>query len=166
MLTPQSLRPVVQDFSQRCPATWRESISCEQNIDGAFKQAGWRFRQGNFCHCVIGATDDVGRMWIRAEPGHVLHANSTLVDRVDLATPLALSSQPLPAPRLLLLRSGLERSDFVPWPLATNPAGFAEVSVRGQSRPDLLAPTIDPICSSRKMAPNLKFRVCKLTDAA
>jgi hypothetical protein len=89
-----------------------------------------------------------------------------LLIELTFATPLALSSQPLPAPRLLLLRSGLERSDFVPWPLANNPAGFAEVSVRGQSRPDLLAPTIDPICSSRKMAPNLKFRVCKLTDAA
>src|ERR1700745_1009791 len=94
-------------------------------------------------------------MRIRAACDHVLHANSTLVDRVDLATPLALSSQPLPAPRLLLLRSGLERSDFVPWPLANNPAGFAEVSVRGQSRPDLLAPTIDPICSSRKQEPNI-----------
>src|ERR1700752_610630 len=102
----------------------RVPTATKQNIDETFKQTGWRFRQGNFCHCVIGAADDVGRMRIRAEPGHVLHANSTLVDRVDLATPLALSSQPLPAPRLLLLRSGLERSDFVPWPLANNPAGF------------------------------------------
>jgi len=55
-------------------------------------------------------------MRIRAACDHVLHANSTLVDRVDLATPLSLSSQRLPAPRLLLPRSGLERSDFVPWP--------------------------------------------------
>src|SRR5215469_6635302 len=66
-----------------------------QNIDGTFKQTGWRFRQGNFCHCVIGAADDVaGRIRIRAARDHVLHANSTLVDRVDLATPLSLSSQP------------------------------------------------------------------------
>src|ERR1700745_859876 len=55
-------------------------------------------------------------MRIRAACDHVLHANSTLVDRVDLATPLSLSSQRLPAPRLLLPRSGLSRSDFVPWP--------------------------------------------------
>ena len=38
-----------------------------------------------------------------------------LVDRVDLATRLSLSSQRLPASRLLLPRSGLERSDFVLW---------------------------------------------------
>jgi len=31
------------------------------------------------------------------------------------ATPLSLSSQRLPASRLLLPRSGLERSDFVRW---------------------------------------------------
>src|SRR6201993_4417774 len=58
-------------------------------------------------------------MRIRAACDHVLHANSTLVDRVDLATPLSLSSQRLPAPRLLLPRSGLSRSDFVRWPIAT-----------------------------------------------
>src|SRR5215469_10012814 len=57
-------------------------------------------------------------MRIRAACDHVLHVNSTLVDRVDLATPLSLSSQRLPAPRLLLPRSGLERSDFVLWPQA------------------------------------------------
>jgi hypothetical protein len=31
-------------------------------------------------------------MRIRAARGHVLHANSTLVDRIDLATPLSLPS--------------------------------------------------------------------------
>jgi len=47
----------------------------------------------------------------------VLHANTTLVDRVDLATPaIAVLSTGLPASRLLLPRSGLERSDFVRWP--------------------------------------------------
>ena len=35
------------------------------------------------------------------------------------ATPLSLSSQRLPASRLLLPRSGLERSDFVRWPIAS-----------------------------------------------
>ena len=58
-------------------------------------------------------------MRIRAACDHVLHANSTLVDRVDLATPLSLSSQRLSAPRLLLPRSGLSRSDLVPWPFAS-----------------------------------------------
>jgi hypothetical protein len=55
-------------------------------------------------------------MRIRAARGHVLHANSTLVDRIDLATlyRCPLSTGYLPS-RLLLPRSGLERSDFVHW---------------------------------------------------
>src|SRR6516162_3616414 len=57
-------------------------------------------------------------MRIRAACDHVLHANSTLVDRVDLATPLSLSSQRLPASPLLPPRSGLSRSDLVRWPNA------------------------------------------------
>src|ERR1700756_5423401 len=62
-------------------------------------------------------------MRIRAACDHVLHANSTLVDRVDLATPLSLSSQRLPASRLLLPRSGLERSDFVLCPQSLDCGG-------------------------------------------
>ena len=38
----------------------RVPTATEQNIDGTFKQTGWRFRQGNFCHGVICAADDVG----------------------------------------------------------------------------------------------------------
>src|ERR1700758_2951313 len=97
---------------------WCESISCEQNIDETFKQTGWRFRQGNFCHCVIGAADDVaGRMRIRAARDHVLHADGTLIDRVDLLPPRYCGPLTrLPVSRLLLPRSGLERSDFVRWP--------------------------------------------------
>ena len=53
------------------------------------------FVKAIFCHGVIGAADDVGdRMRIRARD-RVLHADSTLVDRVDLATRLSLSSQPV-----------------------------------------------------------------------
>ena len=40
-------------------------------------------------------------MRIRAAFDHGLHANSTLVDRVDFATPLSLSSQRLPGPSAL-----------------------------------------------------------------
>jgi hypothetical protein len=52
-----------------------------------------------------------GRMRIRAERDHVLHANSTLVDRVDLATPLSLSSQPATGPSVLApaQRAGAQR---------------------------------------------------------
>jgi len=37
-----------------------------RNIDGTFKQAGWCFRQGNFCHCVISAADVAGRIRVLA----------------------------------------------------------------------------------------------------
>ena len=85
------------------------------NLDGRFKKLVGAFVKASFYHCVIGAADDVvGRM--RMLP----RARSCVarVDRVDLATLLSLSSQPLPASRLLLPRSGLERSDFVRWPIA------------------------------------------------
>jgi hypothetical protein len=47
---------------------------------------------------------------------HALRANSTLNDRADLATPLLLSSRLATGSRLMPPRSGLERSEFVPWP--------------------------------------------------
>jgi hypothetical protein len=60
--------------------------------------------------------------WPRERAGWRLiiasHANGMLVDRVDLATPLLLSSQLATASRLTPPRSGLERSDFVLWPTA------------------------------------------------
>ena len=43
----------------------------------------------------------------------VLRANTTLIDRVDLATRYRCPLNRLPASRLLLPRSELERSDFV-----------------------------------------------------
>jgi hypothetical protein len=61
-------------------------FSASRNIDGTFNQTGWRVRQGNFCHCVISAADAAGLIIC-------CNANSTLVDRVDLATPLSLFSQ-------------------------------------------------------------------------
>jgi len=55
-----------------------------------------------------------GPQMIVAVLDHALHANTTLVDRVDLATWLSLPSlDQLPASRLLPPRSGLSRSDFV-----------------------------------------------------
>jgi hypothetical protein len=45
----------------------------------------------------------------------VLHANTALVDRVDLATRCRCPLTSYQASRLLLPRSGLERSDFVRW---------------------------------------------------
>jgi hypothetical protein len=37
-----------------------------RNTHGTFKQTGWRFRQGNFCHCVIRAADVAGRIRVLA----------------------------------------------------------------------------------------------------
>jgi hypothetical protein len=47
--------------------------------------------------------------------------------------PRYLSSQPLPASRLSLPRSGLERSDFVPWPIATEIHAPWNVGDQGKS---------------------------------
>src|SRR6516162_1710737 len=73
-------------------------------------------------------------MRIRAACDHALHANSTLVDRVDLATTLSLSSQRLPASPLLLPRSGLSRSDLVLWPIAAVGGCLLSRCCRGISR--------------------------------
>jgi hypothetical protein len=45
----------------------------------------------------------------------------------------------LPASRLLLPRSGLERSDFVQWPISDLPTTMVNVCVRGQSGKYMLA---------------------------
>jgi hypothetical protein len=83
----------------------------------------------------------------------VLHANTTLADRVDLATP-ALPLNRLPASRLLLPRSGLERSDFVHWGLSRNYllnrsiAGFGPISdvsgrlLKGRASASFFSPSV------------------------
>jgi hypothetical protein len=57
------------------------------------------------------------------------------------ATTLAFAAD-LPHSRLGYPRSGLSRSDFVRWPIATTFAGFTQVSFRGKSRRDLLIVSI------------------------
>src|ERR1700737_2056670 len=69
-----------------------------RNTYGAFKQTGLRYSSSQFfCICVIGRVDVVRREgWLASEDpavlDHALHVNSKLVDRVDLATKLSLSS--------------------------------------------------------------------------
>jgi hypothetical protein len=97
------------------------------NIDGTFKKLVGAFVKASFYQCVIGAADDVAgrmRMLTRARLLHWL---------IVLTSPLSLSSQPLPASRLLLPRSGLERSDFVPWPIAAEIDVPWNVSDQGRS---------------------------------
>jgi len=66
-----------------------------RTIDGTFKQAGWRFSSRQFFIIALSVRPMMRLAHEDADPrDHVLHANTTLVDRVDLATPLSLSSQP------------------------------------------------------------------------
>jgi hypothetical protein len=90
------------------------------NIDGAFKKLVGAFVKASFYHCVIGAADDVaGRM--RKLTRAIMCCKS------KLRWLIALTCDPryrcplnrLPASRLLPPRSGLERSDFVHWPIPT-----------------------------------------------
>src|SRR5271169_6782297 len=93
-----------------------------RNIHGTFKQTGWRFRQGNFVIAlsVRWMCLAVSECWPADHLDafdHALRANSTLVDRVDLATPLSLSSRlatglSAPAPAQ---RAGAQRLCALAW---------------------------------------------------
>jgi hypothetical protein len=88
-----------------------------RNIDGTFKQTGWRFRQGNFLSLRYRCADDVaGRMRLLT-PRAIMCCTPTLRWLIVLTLPprYRCPLNRLPASRLLLPRSGLERSDFVPW---------------------------------------------------
>ena len=64
------------------------------NIVGTFKQTAGCFRQDNSYHCVRSAADDVpGRMRVLTRTRSLLQANKTLINRIDLATPLSSSSR-------------------------------------------------------------------------
>src|ERR1700704_4874495 len=116
----------------RCSAAWRESISCEQKYPVSRNiprhiQANWF---ALFVKAIFVIALGVGRC---GSPHHqgtgpqtILMClirrctpNSALVDRVDFATRYRCLLDRLPASRLLPPRSGLERSDFVLWPQAT-----------------------------------------------
>ena len=94
---------------------WRESTSCEQKYTGHIQATGLTLSSRQFCRRLTGAVV-VAPARLLAVLYHALHANSALLDRVDLATRLSLSSLDLAlVSRLLHPRSGLERSDFVRW---------------------------------------------------
>lgn len=94
---------------------WLESISCEQKYTGHIQATGLTLSSRKFCRRLTGAVV-VAPARLLAVLYQALRANSALLDRVDLATRLSLSSLDLAlASRLLHPRSGLERSDFVRW---------------------------------------------------
>ena len=76
-------------------------------------------RQANFWYLRYrpGRCDARGKVWLASDDpavlDHALHADNTRVDRGNPGYRCPLNR--LPVSRLLLPRSGLERSDFVPW---------------------------------------------------
>ena len=79
------------------------------------------FVKAVFYHCVIGAADDVAGRRRGADPRTIRCCTLTLRWLIVLTLPRRYH-RPLnwlPAYRLLLPRSGLKRSDFVHWPIAS-----------------------------------------------
>jgi hypothetical protein len=78
------------------------------------------------------------------------------------ATPLSLSSQRLPASRLLLPRSGLELSDFVPWRKAavhTQAASRFPALNLPRARAECSATKLDSAAGNSELALQARFRV-------
>jgi hypothetical protein len=59
--------------------------------------------------------------------------NDTSILRTGLSTPYRCPLDWLPASRLMPPRSGLERSDFVPWPFSKSSNVRFSAAVKGQS---------------------------------
>jgi len=88
-----------------------------RNIDGTFKQTAWRFRQGNFCHRVIGAADVAGRMIMCCTPTVRLLIALNLPAVAVLSQPATGLSALAPAQRaggVLGMLSSLEVKVFCP----------------------------------------------------
>jgi hypothetical protein len=75
----------------------------------------------NFCNCIVGRVDVVRRerCWPQMILLFLIMRCTPTMRELIVATPLSLSSPS--ATRLLLPRSGLERSDFVRWHEAAEP---------------------------------------------
>jgi len=101
---------------------WRESISCEQKYTRHIQATRLALSSRQFCHCLTGAVVVAQRIGGDGPQAFLLLLSMRCTPTVRLlivltfATKLSLSSlDRLPASRLLLPRSGLERSDFVLW---------------------------------------------------
>src|SRR5215468_1696053 len=76
------------------------------------------FVKAIFYHCVIGAADDVaGRMRMLTRARSCVARQLRWLIVLTLPPRYRCPLNRLPASRLSLPRSGLERSDFVPWPV-------------------------------------------------
>ena len=98
------------------------------NIDSTFKKLVGAFVKASFHHCVIGAADDVAGRMKDADLCAIMRRTPTLCWLVVLTLPrYHCPLNRLPASRLLLPRSGLERSDFVLWPISEVATPLIEV---------------------------------------
>ena len=92
-------------------------------------------RQANFWYLRYrpGRCDARGKVWLASDDpavlDHALHADNTRVDRGNPGYRCPLNR--LPVSRLLLPRSGLERSDFVPWHFSDMQRLMMNVGFRG-----------------------------------
>jgi len=92
-------------------------------------------RQANFWYLRYrpGRCDARGKVWLASDDpavlDHALHADNTRVDRGNPGYRCPLNR--LPVSRLLLPRSGLERSDFVHWHLSDMQRLVMNVGFRG-----------------------------------
>src|ERR1700755_160327 len=94
------------------------------SVPTAIEQKYLRHFQANWLALLVKAIFVIaalaGAMWVVVRGGRpqtiLLFLITPTIRELIVATPLSLSSPSLPASRLLLPRSGLERSDFVLWP--------------------------------------------------
>ena len=105
-----------------------------RNTYGTFKQTGLRYSSSQFCHCVIGRVDVVRRMrggWPQMILLFFIMRCTPIIRELIVATRYRCPLHRLPASRLLLPGSGLERSDFVRWHETNMPRGGRWMSVLG-----------------------------------
>ena len=114
-----------------------------RNTYGTFKQTGLRYSSSQFCHCVIGRVDVVRRVrggWPQMILLFFIMRCTPIIRELIVATRYRCPLHRLPASRLLLPRSGLERSDFVLWPEGEVAAGAQHFRFRRLSRRARLRP--------------------------
>jgi hypothetical protein len=109
-----------------------------RNTYGTFKQTGLRYSssQNVFLYLRYSRVDVVRRERVAAPDVLlflIMRCTPTIRELIE-ATPISLSSPSLPVSRLLLPRSGLERSDFVHWHKASVCAVQGHVRSWGLSR--------------------------------
>src|SRR5262245_11714470 len=130
-------------LSTRC--SWKRRTSSGVAVSGErLSQAANRLQLETWLRCLCGvslrAAISSSIRWRSGLTVSVLLMESSILSEVDNTSILRTGTRywgplaRLRASRLLLPRSGLERSDFVPWPFASNPGRSALRSLFGAER--------------------------------